>query len=57
MDNKNGATNPSQTPPQRVTQDVPTRFTPKSRKPFTTAREYKKIFKRRVMQVPKTQSA
>ena len=56
MEKQGDLTNPSQAPPQRVTQDVPTRFTPKPRKPFTTAKEYKKLFKRRVKQVPTTQS-
>ena len=57
MENQGDLTNPSQAPPQRVTQDVPKKFTPKPRKPFTTARENKKLFKRRVNQVPKTPSA
>ena len=57
MDNQRGGTNnPPQAPPQRVTQGVPKKFTPKPRKPFTTAWEYKKLFKRRVKQVPTTQS-
>ena len=58
MNNQQDDTNtPPQAPPQRVTQDVPKKFTPKPRKPFTIAREYKKLFKRRVNQVPKTLSA
>ena len=58
MDNQQGDTNnPPQAPPQWVTQDVPKKFTPKPRKPFATAREYKKFFTRRVKQIPKTQSA
>ena len=35
---------------------APKKFTPKPRKPFTTAREYKKMFTQRVMkQAPKKQ--
>ena len=57
MDKQQGDINNSlQAHPQRVIQDVPKKFTPKSRRSFTTAREYKKLFSRRVKQVPKTQS-
>ena len=56
MENQqDGANNLSRAPPQWVTQDTPKKFTPKPRKPFTTAREYKKFFTRRMKQVPKTQ--
>ena len=55
MDNQDGATNPSQAPPRRVIQDIPKKDTKTPRKPFTTAREYKKFFTRRMKQLPKTQ--
>ena len=54
MDNQDGATNPSQAP-QWVTQDIPKKNTKTPRKPFTTAREYKKFFTSRLKQIPKTQ--
>lgn len=40
--------NPTQAPPQRVTQDVPKNDT----KPRMTVREYKKFFTRRRKQIP-----
>ena len=42
-------------PPQWVTQDAPKKETRNPRKPFTTARECKKMYTRRVKQVPKKQ--
>ena len=39
----------------RVAQDPPKKFTPTPRKPFTTAREYRKLFIRREVQVFKKQ--
>ena len=49
------ANNLTQAPPQWVTQDAPKKETRTPRKPFTTAREYKKMHTRRVKQVPKKQ--
>ena len=41
--------------PQRAAQDSSKKFIPKPRKPFTTAREYRKLFIRREVQVFKKQ--
>ena len=46
----------TQASPPWVTQDSPKNFTPRPRKPFTTAREYRKLFIRREVQVFKKQS-
>ena len=54
MDNRDGALNLSQTPPQRVIQDIPKIDSTTPRKPFT-AREYKKFFTRRMKQISKIQ--
>ena len=45
----------TQASPPRVAQDSPKNFTPRPRKPFTTAREYRKLFIRREVQVFKKQ--
>ena len=45
----------TQTTPPRVAQDSSKKFTPRPRKPFTTAREYRKLFIRREVQVFKKQ--
>ena len=58
MDNQDGATNPSQAPPQRVTQDVPTRVTPKTKETLHHRKRIQETFflERKVKQVPKARS-
>ena len=53
---KGNANNPPRAPPpQLVTQNVPKNYTPTPRTPFTTAREYKKLYTRRMKQISKNQ--
>ena len=55
MASQEDVSNLTQASPQRgLFKNFP-RFTPKPRKPFTSAKEYRKMFIRRVVQVSKTQ--
>ena len=55
MASQEDVSNLTQASPPRVAQDPPKNFSPTPRKPFTTAREYRKLFIRREVQVFKAQ--
>ena len=55
MASQDKGSNVTQSSPPRPTQELPKNFIPKTRKPFTSAREYRKLFIQREVQFFKKQ--